>query len=39
MVWDSSVECLVSNLETFKNVECVKQLCWKFVLKSGTSLA
>ncbi|MFP3038119.1 MAG: class I tRNA ligase family protein [Candidatus Hodgkinia cicadicola] len=38
VAWDSSVECLVSDLETFRSVEYAKQLYWKFVLRDSTSL-
>ncbi|MFP3039460.1 MAG: class I tRNA ligase family protein [Candidatus Hodgkinia cicadicola] len=38
VAWDESVKCLVSNLETFRKTEYVKQTSWKFILKCGVNL-
>ncbi|MFP3039606.1 MAG: class I tRNA ligase family protein [Candidatus Hodgkinia cicadicola] len=38
VAWDESVKCLVSNLETFRKIEYVKQMSWKFVLTHSISL-
>ncbi|MFP3039297.1 MAG: class I tRNA ligase family protein, partial [Candidatus Hodgkinia cicadicola] len=38
VAWDESVKCLVSNLETFRTTEYVKQTSWKFILKHGVNL-
>ncbi|MFP3038202.1 MAG: class I tRNA ligase family protein [Candidatus Hodgkinia cicadicola] len=38
VAWDESVKCLVSNLETFRRTEYVKQTSWKFILKHGVNL-